>query len=57
MRPNDPKVGFLTTGPLRLDLQRWPALVAESIDAWATLAMATLTCSTAVDCCLVESPI
>ena len=27
----------------------WPALVSVSLDAWVTLATATLTCSTAVD--------
>ena len=35
----------------------WPALVSVSIVAWVTLAIATLTCSTAVVCCLVESSI
>ena len=35
----------------------WPALVSVSFDAWATLAIATLTCSTAVACCLVDSSI
>ena len=35
----------------------WPALASVSIDACATLAIATLTCSTAVVCCLVDSSI
>src|SRR5215813_14056219 len=35
----------------------WLALVSASFVARATLAMAMLTCSTALDCCLVDSSI
>src|SRR5690606_23748976 len=34
-----------------------PLLISLSFDAWATFEIATLTCSTAVACCFVESSI